>query len=86
MVTELPSITGKQLIRLLLKDGWQDSGKRTHGVALVQGDPEGRSRVTVIPDKRSTLAAGTLSAMLSSQPTGIGRQGLRDLIGRYGLR
>ena len=36
MVTELPSITGKQLIRLLLKDGWQDSGKRTHGVALVK--------------------------------------------------
>ena len=42
--------------------------------------------MTVIPDKRSTLAAATLSAMLSSQPTGIGRQGLRDLIGRYGLR
>ena len=81
---KLPRIKGKQLIKLTLKDGWVIKHRATHGVALAKkfGD---RNRVTVIPDSRAELDEGTLSAIIGPKQMGIGKQGLWELIERYGL-
>jgi predicted RNA binding protein YcfA (HicA-like mRNA interferase family) len=80
----LPAINGLQLIRLLELDGWARGRHTTHGQALRKqfGD---RTRVTTIPTKRLSLPAGTLAAILGPKQTGLGREGLRDLIAHYGL-
>ena len=81
---KLPRITGKQLIRLAVKDGWEVRRRARHGVALSKqfGD---RTRVTVIPDSRAELGEGTLLAIIGHKQMGIGRQGLLELIDRFGL-
>jgi predicted RNA binding protein YcfA (HicA-like mRNA interferase family) len=81
----LPAINGPQLIRLLERDGWQAGRHTTHGQALRKriGD---RTRVTTIPTKQMSLPSGTLAKILGPLQTGIGREGLRELIERYGLR
>ena len=78
---KLPSISGNRLIRLLEKDGWQQKRKATHGIALAKrfGD---RNRVTVVPSKNGSLPEGTLMDILSPQQTGLGKEGLRALIGK----
>jgi len=81
---KLPRIRGKQLIKLVQKDGWIIRRRATHGVALAKkfGD---RSRVTVIPDSRAELDEGTLAAIIGPKQMGIGKQGLLELIDRYGM-
>src|SRR5438874_1533898 len=74
MAEALPAITRKQLIRLLRRDGWQEQGRRTHGIAFAKRDAGGVMRVTLIPDKRSPLPSATLA------PWGGGRGG-RDRAG-----
>ncbi len=81
---KLPRITGKQLIRLAVKDGWVVRRRARHGVALSKKFTD-RTRVTVIPDSRAELDGGTLSAIIGHKQMGIGRQGLLELIDRYGL-
>jgi hypothetical protein len=44
-----------------------------------------RTRVTVIPVKKSSLIDNTLSLILSSKQTGIGKRGLLELLNKYGL-
>ena len=77
------SIDGKKLIKLAVKDGWVIKRRARHGVALVKrfGD---RPRVTVIPDTRTPLDEGTLSAILGPKQMGIGKKGLAELIDKYG--
>jgi predicted RNA binding protein YcfA (HicA-like mRNA interferase family) len=83
MARELPAITGQQLIRLFRRDGWEIRRQRSSHVVLAKlGD--GRRRVAVIPDKRSPLPAGTLSGILGPRQSGIGREGLEELLDRYG--
>lgn len=79
-----PAITGKQLIRLLEKDGWVLGRKTRHGVSLSKAF-SGRHRVTVVPDKRRSLVPKTLAEILGPKQTSLGREGLLDLISRYGL-
>lgn len=81
---KLPRIRGKQLIKLVCKDGWVIKHRATHGVALAKkfGD---RNRVTVIPDSRAELDEGTLAAIIGPKQMGIGKQGLLVLIDKYGL-
>ena len=81
---KLPRIRGKQLLKLALKDGWIVKRRATHGVALSKkyGD---RNRVTVIPDSRAELDEGTLAAIIGPKQMGIGKQGLLELIDKYGL-
>jgi len=86
MTAKLPAITGKQLIRLLQKDGWEQRRKSNHGIALAKVCADGRTLVTVVPDKRSALPAGTLADILGPQQTQLGRSGLAALIDKYGLR
>ena len=81
---ELPTISGKKLIKLAVKDGWIVKRRTKHGVGLAKGYSD-RTRVTVIPDTRAPLDDGTLSAILGHKQMGIGKKGLRDLIDKYGI-
>ena len=81
-------ITARELVRLLLRDGWTDEGPSRHGIKLAKlfGD---RRRVTQIPTKKyrsrsAILPQGTLNAILGDRQTGLGRQGLQRLIDRFG--
>jgi hypothetical protein len=73
-------------MRLLRLDGWEAGRKSTHGVVHTKQFDDGRTRVTVVPDKRRPLAPGTLLAILGDRQTGIGRQGLLNLIDKHGLK
>ena len=77
------SISGKKLINLALKDGWVIKHRATHGLSLAKkfGD---RTRVTVIADSRVPLPEGTLAAIIGPKQMGIGKQGLAELIKKYG--
>jgi predicted RNA binding protein YcfA (HicA-like mRNA interferase family) len=85
MPDSLPAITGRQLIRLLQKDGWVLGSQKTHGVGLRKPQPGDRTLVTVIPNKTDSLKPGTLRAILSDDQTRLGRDGLERLIKTYGL-
>ncbi len=85
MADDLPAISGRQLMRLLRLDGWQAGRRSTHGIVHTKRFSD-RTRVTTIPDKRRPLAAGTLAEILGTKQTGIGRQGLLDLIKQHGLK
>jgi len=82
--TKLPAISGKQLIKLLEKDGWIIKGQATHGVSLAKlvGD---RTVVTVVRNTNASLPVGTLGAILGVKQIGIGKSGLLDLVNKYGL-
>ena len=86
MSQALPAVTGKQLIRLFRRDGWTEVRRVRHGIAFAKPSPDGRQRITIIPDKRSVLPTGTLAAILGPKQSGIGRDGLAALIGQHGLR
>lgn len=85
MPHQLPAITGKELIRLLEKDGWEKTRRANHGIGLSKHFSD-RKRVTVVPDKRSSLPVGTLRDILGPDQTGIGFDGLAQLIDQYGLK
>lgn len=82
--TKLPAISGKQLIKLLAKDGWIVQRKANHGVSLSKAFKD-RTRVTVIPDTRASLDDGTLAAILSPKQTNVTKAGLLMLVNKYGL-
>ena len=69
---------------LLEQDGWTSGGRRRHGIFYSkQFSGERFPRSTVIPDKAGPLPEGTLGAILSVKQTGLGRNGLNDLIERF---
>jgi predicted RNA binding protein YcfA (HicA-like mRNA interferase family) len=76
-------ISGKKLINLAVKDGWEIKRRARHGVALAKKYRD-RTRVTVIPDTRAPLDEGTLSAILGPKQMGIGKRGLAELIKKFG--
>ena len=80
---KIPAISGKQLIKLLKKDGWKVQRRANHGVSLSKYIG-GHYRVTVIPDTRSSLPRGTLGAILGNKQTGLHSPGLANLILKYG--
>lgn len=77
------SISGKNLIKLAVKDGWVIKHRATHGISLAKKYPD-KTRVTVIPDKKALLPDGTLAAIIGPKQMGIGRKGLEELIKKYG--
>jgi predicted RNA binding protein YcfA (HicA-like mRNA interferase family) len=79
-----PVITGKQLIRLLRRDGWIIRRQARHGFSLSKSFGD-RTKVTVVPNTRAVLPIGTLMDILGPKQTGIGRQGLSDLIDKFGV-
>ena len=81
---ELPTISGKKLISLVVKDGWIVKRRAKHGISLTKAFSD-RNRVTIIPDTRAPLDDGTLSAILGLKQMGIGKKGLIELIDKYGV-
>jgi predicted RNA binding protein YcfA (HicA-like mRNA interferase family) len=77
------SISGKKLIKLAEKDGWEIKRRATHGIALAKKFSD-KTRVTVIPYTRAPLDEGTLAHIIGPQQMGIGKQGLAQLIEKYG--
>ena len=82
--TRIPAITGKQLIKLLRKDGWVEHRRGRHGVVLKKTVND-RTLVTVVPTANSPLDDGTLEAILGPKQTKVGKDGLLQLINKYGL-
>ena len=80
---DLPTLTGRELYRILLADGWQPIRRSNHGEFLIKrfGD---RTRTTVIKNTGQDIPRGTLAAILSPRQTGLGRDGLLRLIERHG--
>jgi len=74
MSRKLAAISGHQLIRLLLLDGWEHRGRRTHGVGLSKLGPDGHKHYTLVPDHTDPLAPGTLAAILGPDQSGLGRR------------
>lgn len=82
--SKLPAISGKKLINLLKKDGWQEGRRATHGLTLTKKFKD-KIRITFIPMKGKSLPIGTLMAILSDKQTGLGKEGLLELIKKHGL-
>ena len=82
MSGKLPSLSGPELIDILLKNGWTEHGKRTHGLALKKKQKNGRTLVTIIPTKSGSLPKGTRGAILGPLQTKIGTKGLLKLLGQ----
>lgn len=82
--TQLPTISGKKIIRLLQKGGWIIHRRTRHGVSLIKVVGE-QTRVTVVQDTRAIIPVGTLSDILSQKQTGIGKKGLLELVNKYGI-
>jgi predicted RNA binding protein YcfA (HicA-like mRNA interferase family) len=78
------TLSGKELIKILGKDGWQIKRRTKHGVALAKHFSD-RTRVTIVPDTRALLDEGTLSAILGVKQTNIRKRGLLDLINKFGI-
>lgn len=77
-------LSGRQLIKLLVKDGWSIGRRAKHGTTLTKSFGD-RTKVTFVPDTRASLPLGTLMAILGFKQTGIGRRGLIDLIDKYSI-
>ena len=82
--TKLPAISGKKLIKLLQKDGWIIHRRTRHGIALIKV-VSGRTRTTIVQNTRAIIPDGTLSDILGRKQTGIGRNGLLELVNKYGI-
>ena len=81
----LPAISGYELLKLLKKDGWRETDRGTHGAQLMKSASR-RTRVTVVPLRRKSLARTTLHKILGPAQTGLGRNGLLALIELHGLK
>ena len=86
MAKDPGAISGKQLIKLLQRDGWVVGRKTNHGLSLSKMGEDGHKRVTIIPDKGGSLPPGTLAAILGPLQTGIGREGLSARLRSRGRR
>jgi predicted RNA binding protein YcfA (HicA-like mRNA interferase family) len=82
--TTIPRISGNQLIKLLVSDGWQDCKNSTHGRTLKKLI-NGKWIVTTVQVTKTEFPEGTLGSILGVRQTGIGKQGLLDLLNKYGL-
>jgi predicted RNA binding protein YcfA (HicA-like mRNA interferase family) len=85
-LSDIPAISGYQLIKLLCRDGWVPGRKATHGRCLTKKLPNGRTLVTFVPETTASLPEGTLHAILSSKQTQIGKAGLVRLLNKYGIK
>lgn len=84
-MSNVPAITGNQLIKLLEKDGWEPFGGKGSHLKLKKKLSD-RTLVTVIVQTKESLPKGTLRKILSHQQTNIGINGLFKLIDIHGLK
>jgi predicted RNA binding protein YcfA (HicA-like mRNA interferase family) len=75
----LPSLSSRQLIAALRRAGFEDAPRRGRGShrALMRRDPDGPTRLVIIPERRD-LPRGTLHAIL--QQAGLTQEQLADLL------
>ncbi len=81
---QTPPVTGKQVIKLLIADGWEVVRQAKHGLSLRKAFPNA-TRIAVVPNKKAVLPAGTLGAILGPKQTALGKRGLRRLVDQHGL-
>ena len=81
---ETPAVTGKQLLKLLMADGWEIVRQTRHGLILHKRFSN-TTRITVVKDTKAVIPDGTLGSILGPKQTGLGKAGLRRLIEQYGL-
>jgi predicted RNA binding protein YcfA (HicA-like mRNA interferase family) len=82
MGLNLPAISGNELIKLLIKDGWIKLREAPHGTFLYKTLNQ-EKLTTTIPRKDDSLPKGTLGAILSSKQTRLGSKGLLELIQKH---
>ena len=83
-MADTPALRGRQLLRLLLADGWEEVRDAPHGKWLKKHFPDG-TRFTTVKDNRAVIPDKTLNQILSLKQTGLGKPGLRRLIDKHGL-
>ena len=81
---KLPALTCRQVLKLLLAEGWERKRNTRHAVLLQKRFPDG-TKIAFVKDSRAIIPPPVLSDILGPKQTGIGRDGLRRLIERYGL-
>ena len=72
-------ISGRRLIRLLERDGWERVRQANHGIWLRKkvGD---KTLHTTVKDTTKTIPSTTLGQILGQKQTGLGHAGLRKLL------
>ena len=85
-MSDMPAVSGIQLMHLLAKDGWVKGRKANHGICFTRVIPNDRTLVTFIPNNSTPLPEGTLEAILGVKQTHITKKGLKALIKKYGLK
>ena len=76
----MATIPGRDLINLLIENGWSRERRDRHGWKLTKWDDQINAwRRTTVSDTTKDLPAGTLAAILGPQQTGLGSAGLRRL-------
>jgi hypothetical protein len=75
------TISGRALIALPERKGWQILRRSNHGVFLSRHFPgESRPRTTVIPGKTRDLKPGVQGRILSHKQKGLGRAELERMM------
>ena len=82
-MSQLPAISGNDLIALLQKDGWIIRKQMKHGLSLTKEFPDRTRRRTTVKKTSESLPNSTLSAILGPLQTNIGRGGLLELLDKY---
>jgi predicted RNA binding protein YcfA (HicA-like mRNA interferase family) len=81
---DIPALRGRQLLSLLVADGWEVVRNAPHREMAQEKFPDG-TRFTTVMDDRAVIPDGTLNQILSLKQTGLGKRGLRRLIDKHGL-
>ena len=83
-MADIPALRGRQLLRLLVADGWEEVRDAPHGKWLKKKFRDG-TRFTTVKGTGAKIPGGTLNQILSPKQTGLGKRGLRRLIDKHGL-
>ena len=77
------TISGRALIALLERNGWQVLRRSNHGVFLSrQFQGESGPRTTAVPDNTRDLKLGVLAQILGPKQTGLGRAELERIMSK----
>lgn len=80
MASRLPQLTGRQLIQLLEKGGFEIVRQARHGLAMRKRRPTEKTLVTVVKNTAEVIPVSTLMLILGPKQTQLGREGLAKLI------
>lgn len=72
-------VRGRQLVALLLANGWKVHRDSRHGLWLIKKTADG-TITTTVKDNDEVIPPGTLAAILGPKQTGLGSSGLRRLL------